>query len=153
MTSSKKHNVPSKAEGNSGEFVKPIIRSAYDGTRVEVPAKTGESMTHQSFKDECDINRIIARYAATGEFPGQNGNPRYLTVPANADFTTQQQMAAIARSLWEELPDARRAEYGSIEAFLQDPFGDPIQEPVEAPPAGSEVTNETPEPAEPIDST
>jgi len=45
----------------------------------------GDSRTHQSFKDECDINNILNRYARTGVLPQMiKSNPRY------GDFATVQ---------------------------------------------------------------
>ena len=44
----------------------PKFRKAYD-THVRKPfTVTGESRTHQSFKRECDINHIMAKYQKTG---------------------------------------------------------------------------------------
>lgn len=44
--------------------------SARSPFRIEVAADIhGPSKTRQEFADECDVNRIMARYDATGEFP------------------------------------------------------------------------------------
>ena len=42
------------------------FRSIYDGERIPVTLSCDKGMTMQSFKDECDINNIIARYETTG---------------------------------------------------------------------------------------
>lgn len=39
------------------------------------------SLTHQSFKEECDINEIVRRFGLTGELPND------YTPPVSGDFT------------------------------------------------------------------
>lgn len=56
--------------------------------RVRTPSIIkGESRTHQSHKDETDVNTIVARYQRTGELPP---NPRGLE-PTFEDVTGLQQ--------------------------------------------------------------
>lgn len=46
------------------------IRSAYDGKVVKVTVECKEpGVTKQSFKDECDVNKIVARFQKTGVLP------------------------------------------------------------------------------------
>lgn len=40
------------------------------------------SKTHQSFRDACDVNNIVARYERTGELPPARHNPTYGDVVA-----------------------------------------------------------------------
>jgi len=42
------------------------FKKAYDAPIRKVFATSGPSMTHQSFKRECDINTIMAKYQKTG---------------------------------------------------------------------------------------
>ena len=65
-------------------------------------------MTHQSFKDQCDVNKIIAKFERTGELPRRGREPVYMTVPDESDFQTIQFNAAIARTMWEEMPEEER---------------------------------------------
>lgn len=44
------------------------VREAMDEFRVDTDV-SGESVTKQSFKDECDINVIMARYERSGQLP------------------------------------------------------------------------------------
>ena len=46
--------------------MKKIIRSAYSARERVYAPKGGKSATKQSFKDECDINKIMAKYQKTG---------------------------------------------------------------------------------------
>lgn len=72
---------------------------------------TQPSLTKQSFKDECDINRIMARYQSTGLLPNVNEMPpQYLDV-TEYDFQAHQNFIAGANSLFHELPSAIRARF------------------------------------------
>lgn len=157
-TSRKSKQSPPNETGGTGGF-----RSAYS-TRRRVTTPTGElSLTHQSFKQDSDINVIVDRFARTGELPRNNREPIYVDAPdlEEGNFTSMQQKAAAARTLWEDLPEATRESYGSIEAFLEADHSLDSNAPSEGVqdvsedvlPAGSEGSNETPEPAEPIDPT
>lgn len=76
----------------------------------------GQGRTHQSFKDECDINIIMSRYQKTGVLP-ENLNQReaqFLDVSA-VEFQSAMQLVAGAQSLFEQMPSAIR------ERFQNDP--------------------------------
>lgn len=63
-----------------------------------------EGMTKQAFKDECDVNKIVARFQATGELPNMaNIPPQYLDV-SEMNFQDHQNYIAGAMSLFHELP-------------------------------------------------
>lgn len=96
------------------------IRSAYS-PRVKLSITfPPEGMTKQSFKDECDVNRIMARYLATGELPNINAlPPQYLDVTA-LDFQEHQNFIAGANSLFQELPSAIRSRFGNSPAEFLD---------------------------------
>lgn len=83
-----------------------------------------ESLTHQSFKEECDINTIVRRFGLTGELPEN------LRMPVSGDFTgvTDFHTAMIVvRQAQEEflrVPAHIRARFandpGEMMAFLED---------------------------------
>lgn len=87
---------------------------------------TGESATKQSFKDECDINRIMARYQVTGVLPEQlmPGQPQFVDV-TGVDYLTGMQKIAEAKSLFQALPATVRLRFkndpGEFLDFAQDP--------------------------------
>lgn len=87
------------------------IRSAY-GPRLRLEMHfPPEGKTKQSFKDECDVNRIMARYLATGELPNLNAlPPQYLDV-TEMDFQEHQNFIAEANSMFNQLPSAIRARF------------------------------------------
>lgn len=61
----------SKVDKDTGE-VSYYFRHPLERVRHQTVVE-GESMTHQSHAESCDINQIIARYDRTGELPrGRN---------------------------------------------------------------------------------
>jgi len=77
-------------------------------TRVQLTFPENSRWTKQSFKDECDINRIMARYQDTGQLPNVNEMPaQYLDATA-FDYQMHMQFIAGAQSMFEELPSALR---------------------------------------------
>jgi phage internal scaffolding protein len=73
----------------------------------------GPDRTKQSFKDECDVNRIMARYLATGQLPNMAEiEPQYLDV-TGLDYQEHQNFIAGANSLFHELPSKIRARFSN----------------------------------------
>lgn len=64
----------------------PKIHSRYDLPPSPVQPVGGPSMTLQDAKDECDINKIIARYQRTGSWSGTMAIPS--VVPQYGDFSS-----------------------------------------------------------------
>lgn len=101
------------------------ILSAYSPKkRVQVQFE-GKGRTKQSFKDECDINNIIARFLRTGVMDfTQKNEPRYSDV-TGIEFDQAMRVVAHARTMFEELPAKIRAEFENDPAafldFVQDP--------------------------------
>jgi phage internal scaffolding protein len=86
--------------------------------------KTGEGLTEQAHADECDMNKILNKYAKTGFIEHAKKNEgRYDDVSA-IDFQKAMDTVAQVKTMFEELPSKFRAEFGSPEGFLtfaQDP--------------------------------
>lgn len=96
--------------------------------RVQVDFTDAVPRTKQSFKDEVDINNIVAKYQRTGLIDHvQEKRPIYGDVTSQ-DFKTAMDTVAKAKSLFEELPSESRKRFnGSVEEFLnwaQDPASD-----------------------------
>ncbi len=127
------------------------IRSAYDGSRVEVLAGGGESMTREAFADELDINKIVERYARGGQLPATTADARYGDVADIGDYKSaldfvyaskaqladlpmvaRDQLVADPEAYWLRLDAARDrdalVELGLVEALP--PVVDPVVEPV-----------------------
>jgi len=96
------------------------IRTLYSNkSRVGI-SFTGPDRAKQSFKDECDVNRIMARYLATGQLPNMaTVDPQYLDV-TGLDYQAHQNFIAGANSLFHELPSKIRARFGNSPAEFLD---------------------------------
>ena len=79
-----------------GDLVRPAhrIRGPFSRSRFGfVPV--GVSMTHQSHAASCDVNKIVERYARTGDLPPARFEPSYADVTGlQGDLT---EMASRAR--------------------------------------------------------
>ncbi|WNK13493.1 MAG: internal scaffolding protein [Microvirus sp.] len=76
---------------------------------------TDLSRTKQQFKDECDINVIMARYQDTGVLDFVNKHSPQFLDATGQDFQTSMQTVADARSMFMDLPSSLR------EKFQNDP--------------------------------
>lgn len=101
-----------------------IILSAYSQKqRVQLICTTA-GRTKQSFKAECDINTIIARFLRTGIMDfAQKNEPRYGDC-TGIEFQSAMQTVANAKTLFNELPAALRSRFenepANFLAFVQD---------------------------------
>lgn len=86
------------------ELLDTQLRNKYS-IRLRIALEFPEQgRTKQSFKDECDVNKIVARFQATGELPNVNNMPpQYLDVTA-MDFQEHQNFIAGANSMFHDLP-------------------------------------------------
>jgi len=75
--------------------------------------------TKQSFKDECDINTLMARYQSTGEMPVINERaPLYLDVTNGFDFHAMQNQLVEAQNLFNDLPSKLRNRFSNDPAIF-----------------------------------
>lgn len=96
----------------------------FDSYSLSFPANS--RWTKQSFKDECDINTIMARYLATGEMPSISDiPPQFLDVSSGYDYQDMQNKLVEARQMFEALPSAVRNRFANNPAefisFCSDP--------------------------------
>lgn len=99
---------------NADEVIRPAspyVRGPFERVRVAVCFDPEKGLTHQSFKDECDINNIVATYARTGIAPKPRGKPQFGVAP-DADLFEAACVQAEIRSAEAEgsLPDAAEPE-------------------------------------------
>ncbi len=87
---------------------------------TEQPKEYTDGRTKQSFKDETDVNKIIARHARMGtlshleQWGGQYGDL------AGFDFQTAQNQIAKANTMFEQLPaEVRREFHNDPAAFIE----------------------------------
>lgn len=87
----------------------PDANSVANGISID----PDEKRTHESFKDECDINTIVERFGLTGELPEN------VRVPVSGDFTGitdfQSAMNAVraAEEAFMELPPQVRYRFAN----------------------------------------
>lgn len=88
-------------------------------TRYQVPPSpaiefTEPSMTEQHFKDECDINNIVARYEATGVMPSGTTQPLFGDFAEfPTDLLSSQKFFDDAEERFMQLPAAVRKEFNN----------------------------------------
>jgi len=102
----------------------PFFRSAY-GPKLRVTHVCKDDRTVQSFKDECDINRILSSYAMTGQITHLNPKPPQWGDVQAVDFQTAMQTVVDARASFDTLPakvrDRFRNDPAQLLLFLRDP--------------------------------
>lgn len=93
--------------------------------RFNPPAVDGlscddESRTKQEFKDECDINRIMARALRSGQFPPAVSVGRYGDFSEVGDYQEALARVEYAREQFAGLPAKTREKFGNDPArFLE----------------------------------
>lgn len=88
----------------------PVIRGPYH--RMRVPAETGEeSLTHQSFRDMCDINNIVRRHAAGEMVTHVNKRPPQFMDVTPMDFREAMELTTAIRQEFDSLPAELRNQY------------------------------------------
>lgn len=102
-----------------------IARDAYEHLRVDTDV-SGESMTKQSFKDECDINFIMARYERTGQLPLGDVQPLFGDFSNGLDLHQAMNAVSMAeRNFIQNVPADVRARFdndpGKFLDFALDP--------------------------------
>lgn len=81
---------------------------------------TGEGLTEQSHKQECDINYILKDYARTGFIKHANQNAGQYDDVTAVDFQSAMDTVANVKTMFENLPSGVRAEFnGRPEQFLE----------------------------------
>jgi len=115
-----KTSLAAKAD-NDGVIEAPLpqFRTAYSGQlHVRLICDPAEDRTQQSFKDDADINNIMARYLKTGILPEGRGAPQFVDTTA-IDFQNAQDLVAHARGQFSLLSAEERDSYGNqVELWL-----------------------------------
>lgn len=83
--------------------------------------------TKQQFRDECDVNLVMARYLKTGILDGSDpSTARYMDVSSSMDFHQAMTFIAEAQGQFYDLPANIRYRFkndpGELLAFLENPF-------------------------------
>lgn len=119
----------SDANGKSPRRV--VFATAYGPHAVSTIAfDPAEGRTDQSFKDECDINKLLARYQETGlaNAAEQLDVARFADV-TGVDFQSAMNMIAEANEMFMELPSEVRLKFGNNPGQFLDYVQDPVHLP------------------------
>ena len=85
----------------------------------------GKSLTEQSHKGECDINKIMAKYQRTGLWPERLDTPRYGDFSSEVSFHDTMNKVREAEEDFMSLPPDIRSRFnqdpGELIGFLSDP--------------------------------
>ena len=86
-----------------------MVRSAYtfdpDVVSNETALDTGEdAVTQQRFKDECDINILLAKFAVTGQLPENVRVPQYVDFEEAFDFQSSMNVIRAAEEAFNAMP-------------------------------------------------
>lgn len=137
------------------------IRSAYS-PRISVPARdSGPSRAKQSFRKECDINEVMAKYRAHGVVGHVSTREAVwgADLPASGDFHEAMNFVKEVESVFETLPAELRKRFKNDAGLYLDFVSDdenvdearklgliPPERPVQVDPASEAVQEgETPE--------
>lgn len=90
----------------------PFVRTAFD--RVRTVTDIGENVvTKQSFKDECDVNRIMSRYEKSGLVSHVNRyQGKYGDFAFGYDYHEVMNRITSAEEMFLTLPSKIRAKFG-----------------------------------------
>ena len=89
---------------------KTLIRSAY-GEKQKVTITTLDARTEQCHREECDINKIIAKYDRTGVLNHVNDFEARYEDLTGLDYQTMLNTVANANSMFEGLPSEIRNQF------------------------------------------
>ncbi len=93
------------------------------GERLRTPV-VGKSKTKQSFKKECDINEILAKYQRTGALSHFNQHSAEYGFATSLDFAESMRVVKTGQEMFDALPSSVRNRFGNDPAafleFVQD---------------------------------
>lgn len=100
-----------------------------DGSRrVSLSFKYDPGLTEQSHKDSCDINRIMATYAKTGQMPILVDRvPQYGDFSSVHDYHSALNAIVLAEDVFMELSASIRKEFDNDPAKFLEAVEDPAQ--------------------------
>ena len=135
-----------------------FLRTAYNYDADSVSAETSlvcpePTLAQQSFKDECDINTILNKFAITGELPSNVRMPQYGDFTGISDYQTALNAVLEADEAFMSLPASVRARFDNDAAAFVDFCSDETNrdEAVKlglVPPRESEVPPASPAPSD-----
>lgn len=104
---------------------KRTIRSAYSKKARHSITFGTYTRTKQSFKDECDINNIMAKFAKTGVLEHLNTRQPDYGYATSMDFHDSMETVRKASEAFDELPSSLRSRFQNDPAQFLDFIHDP----------------------------
>lgn len=104
------------------------VSSIWDRKRVITDYTQEPSLTKSEFKDECDINNVVARALRTGVIPGIDRQALYGDFSKVSDYATAQVKIAEAKQSFEQLPSAIKEQFDNDVTKLLDWIDNPDNE-------------------------
>lgn len=95
------------------------VRRPYERQRSSV-ALNNDSRTHQSFKDECDLNHMMATYQRTGAIRQNAQQPRYEDLTNVTNYNDAMNQVLKAQEAFQELPAKMRKHFDNDPAKMLD---------------------------------
>lgn len=106
------------------DVITDIIGPYSKKLKVSIDFDPDDDLTQQEFKDEADINNIMARYMKTGQIDFVNKHePQYGDVSA-VDFQTAMETVAQGKSMFADLPSAIRERFKNDPSLFLEFIGD-----------------------------
>lgn len=108
---------------------KVFLRTPYNYDGDAVSRETGlsntePSMAQQHFKEEVDINTIVARFGLTGQMPEDFRAPEYGDFSDVVDFQSAQNAVLAAQAAFMEMPAGLRARFDNNPQTLMEFLAD-----------------------------
>jgi len=105
--------------------MKHVVISAY-GKKKKYPfICEGSSLAKQSFRDECNINNIMAKYQRTGAIEHMNNHGQNYGYASSLDFRESMEILRTGQAMFDDLPAEIRNRFGQDPAefldFVQNP--------------------------------
>ncbi len=108
-------------KGQAQMVQKINLRNAYYPHERVQKDPGGPSMTQQNFRDETDINQILAKYTKTGLLDHVNKyGGQYADMPGEIDFHAAMNLVTKAQTMFAELPSKIRGEFANDPALFLD---------------------------------
>lgn len=134
---------------------KPKVLTAWDRNRTVLDCTGSPQRTKQSFRDECDINGIMAKYIKTGTVAHVAKHGGQYGFAPSGDYMDAMETVARAQSMFMDLPAKVREKFANdpaqFLAFVQDPKNEKdmaamglLQTPPTPPPATGTTAPPTP---------
>lgn len=108
----------------------PFLRTAYNYDRNAASDESSlccedDSLTVQEPTEDCDINKIMERYAQTGILPGNATRATYGDFTGINDYHKAMNAVRFAQNAFNELPVQMRTKFENDPAKLLDFINDP----------------------------